>query len=61
MNCKFIYCTDIEVKNKLENKLELVSEQMIKGVKTWIFENDNTLKFNEIDLNKVEFTNKLFI
>ena len=63
MEFKFIYCIDEDIANKLMDKLELINTQEINGKKTWIFENDNKIfKFsNEFDVDKLEFSNKMFI
>lgn len=61
MNYKFIYCYDEEIKDQLSNKLELVNECIIDNKKTWIFENDNKMNFNNYDSNKIKLTNKFFI
>lgn len=61
MKEKFIYCTDEKIVNELINKLELINVQIINNKQTWIFENNNKINFNNEDLNKVKFTNKIFI
>jgi len=63
MNKKFIYCTDEELADNLikQMKLELVTTQIINDKKTWIFENNNKMTFDEMDMNKLEFTNKFYI
>ena len=61
MSKKFVYCTDEKTSNKLINQLELVSIQSINDKKTWIFENNNKVVFAEVDVGKLDFTNKLYI
>jgi len=58
---KFIYCTDENLKNKLEEKLAFISKQTINGKDTWIFENSSKIVFSDIDMSKLRFTNKLYI
>jgi len=61
MSKKFVYCTDEEISKKLTNQLELISIQEINNTKTWIFENNNKIVFAEVDVGKLNFTNKLYI
>ena len=63
MNKKFIYCTDEELADTLikQMKLELVTTQIINDKKTWIFENNNKMTFDKMDMNKLNFTNKFYI
>ena len=57
---KFIYCIDDNFRNHLINGgFKFISHQNISGQETWIFENNNKLKFNNFEKNKYFYSNKL--
>lgn len=57
----FIYCFDLEEKNKLQKQLKLFRESNIDNRQCWIFaiQKDNKFNFNSIDKSKCIITNKL--
>lgn len=57
----FIYCFDLEEKNKLQKQLKLFRESNIDNRRCWIFTIQKGDKFNFdcIDKSKCFFTNKL--
>jgi len=57
----FIYCFDLEEKNKLQKQLKLFRESNIDNKQCWIFtvQQNNKFNFNSIDKSKCLITNKM--
>lgn len=57
----FIYCFDLEEKNKLQKQLKLFRESNIDNRQCWIFavQQNNKFNFNSIDKSKCFITNKM--
>ena len=57
----FIYCFDLEEKNKLLKQLKLYRESNIDNKQCWIFaiHQDNKFNFSEIDRSKCVISDRL--
>lgn len=57
----FIYCFDLDEKNKLEKQLKLYRESNIDNKQCWIFaiDKENKFNFNSIDKSKCFVSNRL--
>lgn len=57
----FIYCFDLDEKNKLQKQLKLYRESNIDNKQCWIFaiHQDNKFNFNSIDKSKCFISNRL--
>jgi hypothetical protein len=57
----FVYCFDLEEKNKLQQSLKLFKESNIDNKQCWIFFIDKEKKFNfsEIDKSKCVISDRM--
>ena len=57
----FVYCFDLEEKNKLQQSLKLYKESNIDNKQCWIFAIDKEKKFNfeSVDKSKCVITDKI--
>jgi len=56
----FIYCFDLDEKNKLQQSLKLYKESNIDNKQCWIFiVKDKKFNFNLIDKSKCVVTNRM--
>lgn len=57
----FLYCFDLEEKNKLQKQFKLFKESNVDSKQCWIFciDESNKLNFDCIDKSKCLITNKM--